>query len=110
MATGAVVRNLRRSSRLALNAPVGLSGLDRDRRLFAIPARATNLNLHGAAIQLDRELSVGSTVLVRNARGTQVSARVVMQTKAVEGCRTYGVEFLEQDDQARYFWGITFPT
>jgi hypothetical protein len=110
MATVAVARNQRRSSRLALNASIGLSGHDRDKRSFTTPARATNLNRHGAAIQLSRDLSVGSTVLVSNARGAQVPARVVMQTRAVEGCRTYGVEFMEQDDQANHFWGITFPT
>ncbi len=76
-----------------------------------MPARATNLNRYGAAIQLNRELSVGSTVIVRNNRGTQVSARVVAQVSAVEGAgRSYGIEFLEQDDRLKNFWGITFPT
>lgn len=49
-------------------------------------------------------------VIVRNNRGTQVSARVVSQINAMEGIRTYGIEFREQDDRATNFWGITFPT
>jgi hypothetical protein len=101
----------RRSTRMTLHAAVGLSGHDRQKRPFTMPARATNLNRYGAAIQLYRELSVGSTVVVRNKYEAQVSARVVAQVSAVEGgARTYGIEFVEQDDRAKNFWGITFPT
>lgn len=76
-----------------------------------MPARATNLNRHGATVQLNRELAVGSTVVVQNVRGTQVSARVVAQVSATEGGdRIYGIEFVEQDDRVKKFWGITFPT
>jgi hypothetical protein len=74
-----------------------------------MPARATNLNKHGAIVQLTRELTIGSTVLVRNKRGTQVSARVVAQVSAVEGIRSYGIEF-EECDTTENFWGICFPT
>ncbi|MBZ5721912.1 MAG: PilZ domain-containing protein [Acidobacteriia bacterium] len=100
----------RRSGRMALKAAVGLTGEDRQKCSFTMPARATKLNRYGAAIQLNRDLLVGSTVIVRNKRGIQVSARVVAQLGAVEGLRTYGIEFVEQDDRAMNFWGITFPT
>ncbi len=99
----------RRSSRIALNARIGLSGHDRAKCAFTMPARATNLNRHGAAIQLNRELVVGSIVLGRNSRGTQASARIVAQVSAVQGVYTYGVEFL-QDEPVKDFWGITFPS
>jgi hypothetical protein len=99
----------RRSSRIALNARIGLSGEDRLKCAFTMPARATNLNKHGAAIQLSRELSVGSCVVVRNDRGTQASARIVAQVSAsAQGVHIYGVEFLE-DDGVSNFWGISFP-
>jgi hypothetical protein len=99
----------RRSSRIALNAPIRLSGQDREKYTFTMPARATNLNRHGAAIQLNRELLVGSTVLVQNSRRTQASARVVAQVSATaQGVYIYGVEFLE-DDGVSDFWGISFP-
>ena len=74
-----------------------------------MPARATNLNRHGAAVQLHRELVVGSVVVVRNKLGTQVSARIVSQLAAREGVPTYAIEFVEQDDAASSFWGIAFP-
>ena len=59
-------------------------------------ARGTNLNRHGATIQLTRKLLVGSIVLVRNKRGTQVTARIVAQVTAIDGLHCYGIEFLEQ--------------
>jgi hypothetical protein len=102
----------RRSSRMALNAPVGLSGEDRQKCAFTMPAKATNLNQHGAAVQLNRELLVGSTVVVRNKSGTEVSARVVAQLAGLQGVPTYAIEFAEHhdDDKVKTFWGITFPS
>lgn len=72
-------------------------------------AIATNLNRHGAAVRLPRELLIGSTITVRNARGTQVSARIVAQLAASQGLSVYAIEFVEQDDATRSFWGIAFP-
>jgi hypothetical protein len=95
---------------MALNALIGLSGEDRQKCSFTMPAKATKLNKHGAAIQLNRELQVGSTVAVRNKSGTQVSARVVAQLAAPQGVPTYAIEFAEQDDRVKTFWGITFPS
>jgi len=95
---------------MALNASVGLSGEDRQKCSFTMPAKATNLNKHGAAVQLSRELQVGSTVVIRNKSGTQVSARVVAQL-AGQGVPTYAIEFAEHDDdKVKTFWGITFPS
>jgi hypothetical protein len=100
----------RRSSRIALNAPVGLSGEDLQKGSFTISAKATNLNKHGAAIHLNRELKVGSTVIVRNKSGTQISARVVAQLSTLQGVLCYAIEFAEPDDGVKTFWGITFPS
>jgi PilZ domain-containing protein len=100
----------RRSSRIALNTSVGVSGHDSQKCPFTMPARATNLNRHGAAIHLPRQLLVATTVMVRNARGTQVSARVVAQLAASQAISIYGIEFLQPDDTTNSFWGIAFPT
>jgi hypothetical protein len=94
---------------MALLASVGLSGEDRQKCPFTMPAKATKLNKHGAALQLSRELLVGSVVTVRNKSGTQVSARIVAQFAAVQGVSTYGIEFVEAGERAESFWGITFP-
>ena len=98
----------RRSSRLALS--VGVSGEDRKKCAFTLSAKATSLNRHGAAIQLKCELLVGSTVVVRNNRGAQAFARVVAHVAGMKGLRTYGIEFLEDNDRVNNFWGITFPS
>lgn len=98
----------RRSSRIALSAPVGLSGEDHQKSPFTMSAKATNLNRYGAAIHLERQLLVGSTVRVRNKSGTQVSARVVAQLAASQKVSVYGVEFTEPG-VANGFWGISFP-
>ena len=112
MATSTVNRNLgfkRRSNRIALNAPVGLTAEDGAKALFTLTANATNLNRHGAALQVTRELLVGTTVLVQNKRGTRLSARIVAQVSAMQGKHTYGIEFVEDTDKSQTFWGITFP-
>jgi len=99
----------RRSNRMGLNASVGLSGEDRLKVSFTMPAKATNLNKHGAAVQLARDLVIGSVVTIKNQRGAQVSARVVAQLAAMQGISTYGLEFVD-DEKSQNFWGITFPS
>jgi len=99
----------RRSSRMALNAPVGLSGEDRLKVTFTMSAKATNLNRHGAAVQLPRELHVGTLVKLKNQRGHEVNARIVSQINAIQGVSTYGIEFVDHDEKAQQFWGISFP-
>src|SRR5215467_9567713 len=101
----------RRSARMTLNTPIGITGEDSAKGSFSVSAKATNLNRYGAAVQLSRELLVGTTVLVRNKRGTQISARIVAQISAVQGgLHTYGIEFVEEDtNKLSNFWGIVFP-
>ena len=101
----------RRSARLPLKAPVRLAGQDHQKGAFTLlPARATGLNRHGAAIQVGRELLVGSILSVRHGRGgTEAPARVVAQVRSGQGIYTYGVEFLESD-ATKDFWGIAFPS
>ncbi len=94
---------------MALNASVGLSGEDRLKVSFTMPAKATNLNRHGAVVQLSRDLQVGAVVTLKNQRGAEVAARIVSVIAVVQGTSTYGVEFVEQDDKAQQFWGISFP-
>jgi PilZ domain len=102
--------NKRRSNRMTLNATVGLSGEDRTKCSFSMPARATNLNKHGAAIELSRDLPLGTVVTIKNKTGAQISARVVALLRALQGVSTYGVEFVENDERAQNFWGISFPS
>lgn len=100
----------RRSTRMALTAAVALSGEDVQTGSYTVNAKAVNLNKHGAAVQTSRELPIGSKVVVRNQRGAKIAARVISQIRAIGGMRTFGIEFLEQDDRSSQFWGISFPT
>ena len=95
---------------MALTAAIALSGEDLQKGSYTVNAKACNLNKHGAAVQTSRDLPVGSKVVVRNQRGAQISARVISQIQAIGGMRTFGIEFLEQDDRASRFWGIVFPS
>jgi hypothetical protein len=52
---------------------------------------------------VNRESSVGSTVVVQNSRSTQAPARVVTLVSAIQGVYAYGVEFLE-DVPVKDFW------
>jgi hypothetical protein len=70
--TWAIRRNStskRRSGRMVLYAAIGACGEDRQKAAFTITATATNLNRHGAAVQLNRELQAGYVVKVKNQRG-----------------------------------------
>lgn len=95
---------------MSLNAPVGMSGEDRQKVSFTMPAKATNLNKHGAVIHISRDLAMGSVIVVKNKRGIEVSARIVAQLTATQGVSTYGIEFVDQGENASSFWGISFPS
>jgi len=96
---------------MGLSVSVGLSGEDRLKCAFNnMPARATSLNQHGAAVQLTRDLAVGSVVQVRNKNNGQISARIVALLKTSQALSTYAIEFVEQGGGATNFWGITFPS
>lgn len=100
----------RRSARIFLNTPVGISGEDRLKCSFTMPAKAMGVNKHGAALQISRDLFVGSVIMIKNKRGVQASARIVSQPAATQGVSTYGIEFVEQQEKADNFWGISFPS
>jgi hypothetical protein len=86
---------------------VGVTGKDRLGSAFTVGAKASNLNRHGGTIAIPKDLNVGSTLELRNAKQAQTSARVVRLIREHAGTRTYGVEFLAE---SAGFWGIVFPT
>jgi hypothetical protein len=110
VAAAGIIRNQRRSKRMTLQMSVAVSGEDCLKCSFTTPGRATNLNKHGAAVQLARDLPVGSVVQLRSKNNTETSARVVALLKASQGVSTYAIEFIKQDEGAKNFWGISFPS
>jgi hypothetical protein len=99
----------RRSRRIALMAPVEISGKDVEKSSFTLITTATNLNRNGAMLRLNLDLAVHSVVVIQNSRGARTSARIVEQTSTAEGVYAYGVEFLEPG-HLNDFWGISFNT
>ena len=99
----------RRSVRVALSLSVGVSWKDSLGRSFNVTGKASNLNLHGAAIRLGQDLPIGGEIAIRNAQGMQKAARVVNLVKKAESHHIYGVEFLPSHLPAVGFWGIQFP-
>ena len=96
----------RRSPRIAVLSPVQIAGEDSQKCAFSEAASATNVNLHGAAIQLDRQLIVGSVVTLTNREGITAPARIVAQVGVATGAFIYGVEFVLGGQPN--FWGISF--
>jgi hypothetical protein len=108
MSTAPIVNRKRRTRRIALTVSLEVSGHDVERSSFTLTTTATGLNRNGAALHLNRDLSLGSVVIVQNSRGTRTSARVVAQVVTGDGVYMYGVEFLDQAESVKDFWGIAF--
>lgn len=97
----------RRTSRLAMSLKINVRGQDRTGAAFTLAAKACNLNHHGGTIAINRELRVGTTIELRNARQAEAAARIVKEVSENSGTHIYGVEFTAE---ASGFWGITFPS
>ena len=96
----------RRSPRIALPISINVIGHDLEKRAFSEAATATNLNLHGAAIHLDRQLIVGSVITISNRCGIESPARVVSHVGVVKGEFIYGIEFVQ--GRQPNFLGVSF--
>lgn len=96
----------RRSPRIALQIPIHVAGQDVQNCAFSEAATATALNLHGAAIHLNRQLAIGSVIAVANRIGIEAPARIVAQVGVVEGVFTYGIEFVQ--GRQPNFLGVSF--
>src|SRR5215471_12843599 len=96
----------RRSPRIDVLMPISVAGQDLQKRAFSEAATATALNLHGAAIHLNRQLTIGSIITVRNRIGIEASARIVAQVGVAEGTFIYGIEFVQ--GRQPNFLGVSF--
>ena len=98
----------RRTKRLAVSVSLEVSGEDLKGASFRLTAKATNLNRDGGMLRLNRDVSIGSRLLLKH-RGLRASARVVRQAIATEGQAAYGIEFIDKEESST-FWGIHFPS
>lgn len=93
---------------MPLVVTVEISGKDVARSSFSAVTTATNLNAHGAMLHLNRDLSLDSVLVIKDAHGVRTSVRVVSQTNVADSY-AYGLEFIEAEN-AKDFWGIKFPS
>lgn len=96
----------RRSPRIAILTPINVIGHDHEKCAFSEAATATNLNLHGAAIHLNRQLIVGSVITISNRCGIESPARIVTRVGVVKGAFIYGIEFVQ--GRQPNFLGVSF--
>lgn len=96
----------RRSPRIDILMPISVAGQDLQKRAFSEAATATALNLHGAAIHLNRQLTTGSIITVRNRIGIEAAARIVAQVGVADGAFIYGIEFVQ--GRQPNFLGVSF--
>jgi hypothetical protein len=96
----------RRSPRIAVLIPINVAGRDVRECAFSEAAMATNLNLHGAAIRLNRQLTIGSVIIVANRIGIEAPARIIAQVGVAEGAFIYGIEFVQ--GRQPNFLGVCF--
>lgn len=97
---------LRRSPRIAVLMPINVTGQDLQKCVFSEAATATNLNLHGAAIQLNRQLIIGSVITVTNRIGIEAPARIIAQVGVAGDAFVYGIEFVQ--GRQPNFLGVSF--
>jgi hypothetical protein len=100
----------RRSDRVSLTLLLEVSGRDVNGQEFVQPSRTLQINLTGAVIVLDRDLSAEQRIQIKRASPAEAhresKVRVVGQFGRQRDGFLYGVEILEPKND---LWGIEFP-
>lgn len=98
----------RRSDRLMLAIPLGISGTDSKGVPFKDEARTIVLNRHGARIHVRRHLTAGQSLRITNLIGNhEAGFRVVGPVSPrTEKGGEWGVEYTDTKEN---IWGIQFP-
>jgi hypothetical protein len=97
----------RRSQRVKVPMQIGVASAEAAAKEKPFRATATNLNRYGALVCSEREVRVGSHVLLINPKNEKALARVVVEAHRRESLRQYGVEFMDSR-AGETFWGLTF--
>jgi PilZ domain len=102
-------KNLRRSERVLVNLRVRISAVAERDKDFLSEGQTIDVSHDGAAIILDRDLSVGQTIKVRRVGvNKEALARVVGNYKdRGSNSRVFGIAL---EDSKVNLWDIVFPT
>jgi hypothetical protein len=99
---------VRRSTRLSISIPIGISGKDAEGRAFKENVRTLVISKHGAKILTVHQLSSGTEILVENKSLGNIAKATVVWLEARRRSRDLhqvGLQLVE----AQNIWGIEFP-
>ena len=100
-------RNRRRSERVVLRVPVGLSALMPDGKQISIEAHTLVVNAHGGLLNVGVEMVRGQRIRLSNLKTEIVTTGRVVRVEGPEEGR-FSVAF-EFESPAPHFWPISFP-
>jgi len=97
----------RRSSRVVIDIPITVMGLNSDRKIFHENTKTITVSAHGALISLKSNIDSVKPVLIENPRTKmEAQCRVAYRKEVTGGGSEIGLEFLTSFPK---FWGIHFP-
>ena len=103
----AQTRTERRSLRLWMSIPVGVSGKNATGKNFTEDTETTVVNAHGGLLFLYEPVKIGTNIALTNrATNEEQTCRVVSMRKASDKGMHVGIEFLLPSPN---FWGAEFP-
>jgi hypothetical protein len=100
-------KNHRRSERVVLRIPVGLSAITPDGKRMHIEAHTLVVNAHGGLLDTGIELLPGQRILLHNPKTEDVESCRVVRVESSEGGR-FAVAF-EFQCPSPTFWPVSFP-
>jgi sorbitol-specific phosphotransferase system component IIA len=100
-------RNRRRSERVVLRVPVGLSARMPEGKRINIEAHTLVVNAHGGLLDVGMELVRGQKIRLSNVRTEIVVSGRVVRVEASELGR-FSIAF-EFESPAPHFWPVSFP-
>jgi hypothetical protein len=97
----------RRTVRVMLTVPLKVHGQGVDGERFSVETRSHTVSLHGASIELQAKVVLGSVLYLENERTNEkVEGKIVTIRHSRDGKTYVGVEFT---DQELNFWHMSFP-
>lgn len=99
--------NRRRSERVVLRIPLGLSALMPDGKRINIVAQSLVVNAHGGLLDVGMEMVAGQQIRLSNSKTEIITTgRVLRVERSGQGRFSVAFEF---ESPAPHFWPVRFP-
>jgi hypothetical protein len=97
----------RRTLRVMLTVPIKVHGHTVKGDPFTVETRSHTVSLHGASIELERNVVLGEILQLENEKTRERAEGKVVTIRHARDGKTYvGVEFTDRDVN---FWHMSFP-